>query len=125
MYYDRTFDVVTPDGDDVDFEVRLGVFNDTLYQTTIPSWGGTEESDFISHNFELMQYTGLKDKNGVEIFEGDIVSRGIGKPWVMGKGLSFFQDVADMGRFLERGDPYVVIGNMYQNPELLGGTNGR
>jgi uncharacterized phage protein (TIGR01671 family) len=75
----------------------------------------------------LMQYTGLKDKNGREIYEGDIVvdaydreSREIsfeckfkrGQWLLVGwKELELFHDT---GRFY-----WEVIGNIYENPELV------
>jgi hypothetical protein len=75
---------------------------------------------FTKDRFAIMQYTGLKDKNDKEIYEGDIVAREKGSPWAVGhEPYGFYADVEALGRYLERGDPYEVIGNCFENPELL------
>ena len=72
---------------------------------------------------ELMQYTGLKDKNGKEIYEGDIVKISddiyCQVMW-FDKFASFFL-INEIGEAYKMSfvHNYEVIGNIYENPELL------
>jgi hypothetical protein len=79
--------------------------------------------DFPS-KLELMQYTGLLDKNGVEIYEGDICmhhyfhEKGVIE-WI-NASFKLCYDDGDHETLLPIDlEHYEVIGNVYENPELL------
>lgn len=93
-------------------------------------------NEMDENEYVLMQFTGLLDKNGKEIYEGDIVKyEGYGGLYTEFSTVSFlegqfvtrwekaFIDVLD-GGWDDCGLRHVnedseVIGNIYQNPELL------
>jgi len=80
----------------------------------------------------LMQYTGLKDKNGKEIYEGDIVyfeRAGKDHDWkkpgwqntiVWNEDCACFEE-KESGNEIDREEmaKVEIIGNIYENPELL------
>ena len=73
-------------------------------------------------NYELMMPTGLKDKNGVEIYVGDII-RGSYNTNIIGYDIVTIEVKEDLlkGFELEQFDlnNTEVLGNIYENPELL------
>jgi len=89
-----------------------------------------EKSDSLSYwlsfeRFDLMQYTGLTDKNGVEIYEGDIVKTTIIEDVLPSGETSEYIETKivewdkEQAGFAFAEDSYEVIGNIYENPELL------
>ena len=88
----------------------------------------------VNNDLNLMQSTGLFDKNGKEIFEGDIITNGISVVDVKNhQTLGFYIVVNGEERFFgsntsikdfendveEFSSTTKIIGNIYENPELL------
>jgi len=115
------------------------VFEGGLYQLELSI---RQDADWLQSKLEWIQFTGLKDKNGKEIYEGDILN--CGKHYID----NYYKDkknLFEMGivkfKIYDDGEGYQtdkhigwfcygtliddvdkgceIIGNIYENPELL------
>ena len=103
-------------------------FGEKHIQTNTDDGSEYETTFQVLDKFVLMQYTGLKDKKGKEIYEGDILKL---ESWVGTQQVAFIEGafcLADKdGNYV--GDIHYIhhagimqseiIGNIYENPELI------
>ncbi len=98
--------------------------------------GGSLSDLLANDDWKVMQSTGLRDKNGTEIFEGDVVKsirrttrgRYAGREdvlflevrWIAERAAFFFHfEKMKWDAMHGSEDNYEVIGNIYENPDLL------
>lgn len=107
-------------------EISLIDFEKHVIRGTHWKFGETESIKF--NDISLMQSTGLKDKNGKEVFVGDIIkcTRGClhevyiekeyGGTYFGGMPAVYLKDLREGYAWTEHEE---IIGNIYENPELL------
>lgn len=101
-------------------------FNLTNSEIVTELWYGYEiqvKEPLQDSNYIVQQSTGLFDKNGKEIYEGDIIKNNYGElghiKWSRG-GFVYHEDGANFYLFsIGAGQPFEIVGNIYKHSHLL------
>ena len=123
---------------------KVGVLDFDDEKAYIKNYLSYTVSNYMFEDIELMQYTGLHDKNGKEIYEGEIIKIKYRKGFKFGEPIyeifiakvnynsaytSFVTENCNPENICHEcenlGDykDIEVIGNIYENPELLKGVD--
>ncbi len=115
-------------------EIKFRAWDKSMKKMTYPKlWDNSMPSNW-EHWFDLQQFTGLLDKNGKEIYEGDVVL-------AFGTNIVIEEYRGSFGYFTSKGQMHQdfhaiathnaisiignvltkieVVGNIYENPELI------
>ena len=111
----------------VDIKYLRFEFNDFWYLQAQDEHENEIDPPYFSgdEDFVLMQYTALKDKNGVEIYEGDVVRDKEGQTYTVAYDDEFAAFILVWVSNDERFETFepmrelTVIGNIYEHPHLL------
>lgn len=110
--------------------INTGTINETTRESGYEMWDGDTHE-----YYPVMQFTGLLDKNGKEIYEGDVVKSHvitfdandparIDQEWdelgeVVFEGLRIIIQNKKHGNYHNFRPQTEIIGNIYENPDLL------
>ena len=111
---------------------EIKVCHDRVLRESAPDmgyYGGGYWDDLFTDECQYMQYTGLKDRNGVEIYEGDIVEGNFPEMGV-DRGVVVFEqgfqveipgidDLDNLYDWTKYTSSIEVLGNIHDNPELV------
>lgn len=114
-------------------EIKFKIWDGIDYMTNpITLFDIQNEALQFTSDVIFLQFTGLHDKNGKDIYEGHVVQCSYGKgsvefyhgcfmvEWIDDKEANMeLLTMRNDGRFRCENDQFEIIGNIYENPELL------